>query len=57
MVSFQNSLRVENSDSIAWQGLAETYRYQGKYTAALKAFTKALELDPSNVYSQVINLL
>lgn len=51
VVQFQNALRVDGKDGLCWQGLAETYRRQGKYMAALKAFSRAVEIDPSLSYS------
>ncbi|PRP83581.1 tetratricopeptide repeat protein 37-like [Planoprotostelium fungivorum] len=52
VVSFQAALREDSQDAISWQGLAETYRRQGKVVAALKAFTRAVEINPSLDYSQ-----
>ena len=34
----------------SWECLGEAYMNRGSYTAALKAFTKATELDPSAMY-------
>jgi superkiller protein 3 len=52
VISFQNTLKADPKDPLCWQGLAETYRRQGKFTAALKGFTRAVELDPTLTYSQ-----
>jgi tetratricopeptide (TPR) repeat protein len=49
--SFQNALRADASDVLSWEGLAESYLKEGRYTAAMKAFVRARELAPSNVYT------
>lgn len=35
----------------AWEGLASCYQNLGRFTAALKAYTRALELQPGRPYS------
>lgn len=52
VISFQTTLRVQPKDPFCWQGLAETYRRQGKYMASLKAFERAAELNSTLTYSQ-----
>ncbi|XP_056022044.1 SKI3 subunit of superkiller complex protein-like [Ostrea edulis] len=49
--SFQSALRADPKDPHVWECLAEAYYKRGSYTAALKAFTKASELNPNSVYS------
>ena len=44
-------MRIESDDLICWENLGLAYSHSGKYTAALKAFGRALELDPTSVYS------
>ncbi|XP_077989019.1 tetratricopeptide repeat protein 37-like isoform X1 [Glandiceps talaboti] len=50
VTSFQNALRADPKDVCCWQCLAEAYMTRGSHTAALKAFTRASELDPTSVY-------
>jgi tetratricopeptide (TPR) repeat protein len=49
--SFQNALRADTNDVLSWEGLAESYLKEGRYTAAMKAFTRARELAPNNIYT------
>ncbi|XP_078313322.1 superkiller complex protein 3-like [Crassostrea virginica] len=49
--SFQSALRADPKDPHVWECLAEAYYKRGSYTAALKAFTKASELNPKSLYS------
>ncbi|XP_061172794.1 superkiller complex protein 3-like [Saccostrea echinata] len=49
--SFQSALRADPKDPHVWECLAEAYYKRGSYTAALKAFTRASELNPNSVYS------
>ena len=53
ILSFQHALRVKPQDALCWEGLGESYKQEGKYLAALKAFSRAIELDPSLVFSMV----
>ncbi|KAJ1537316.1 Superkiller protein 3 [Nowakowskiella sp. JEL0078] len=41
---FQNSLRSESTDILAWEGLADTYFEEGKYMASIKAFTHIIQI-------------
>ncbi|XP_060062752.1 tetratricopeptide repeat protein 37-like [Ylistrum balloti] len=50
ITSFQSALRADPKDNHVWECLAEAYLHRGSLTAALKAFTKASELDPSSLY-------
>ncbi|KAL8583667.1 hypothetical protein ACOMHN_037390 [Nucella lapillus] len=50
-ISFQSALRADPSDRHVWECLAEAYLHRGSFTAALKAFTKAVELCPDSIYS------
>ncbi|XP_070543416.1 tetratricopeptide repeat protein 37-like [Ptychodera flava] len=50
VASFQHALRADPKDRCCWECLAEAYINRGSYTAALKAFTKATELDPNSIY-------
>ncbi|XP_066273178.1 tetratricopeptide repeat protein 37-like [Branchiostoma lanceolatum] len=49
--SLQAALRADPKDPHCWECLAEAYLSRGGYTAALKAFTKAAELNPEATYS------
>ncbi|KAG0253953.1 Superkiller protein 3 [Actinomortierella ambigua] len=46
---FQTSLRNDAKDILAWEGLAESYKHEGRYIAALKAFKRAKDLRPDSV--------
>ena len=37
----------------AWEGLASCYQNLGRFTAALKAYTRALELQPGRPYARI----
>ena len=50
---FQTALRVETGDHACWEGLGECYKFQGKYVASLKAFSKAAEIFPGSVNAQL----
>ncbi|XP_035667182.1 tetratricopeptide repeat protein 37-like isoform X1 [Branchiostoma floridae] len=49
--SLQAALRADPKDPHCWECLAEAYLSRGGYTGALKAFTKAAELNPEATYS------
>ncbi|KAI9347267.1 hypothetical protein BDR26DRAFT_71059 [Obelidium mucronatum] len=48
---FQSSLRLDTQSVSSWEGLGEAYSEEGKYMAALKAFTRAHELNPASIFS------
>ncbi|XP_021379584.1 tetratricopeptide repeat protein 37-like [Mizuhopecten yessoensis] len=50
VTSFQSALRADPKDNHVWECLAEAYLHRGSLTAALKAFTKASELEPNSLY-------
>ncbi|GAB1600098.1 tetratricopeptide repeat protein 37-like [Argonauta hians] len=52
VISFQAALHPDPLDFHIWECLGEAYMNRGSYTAALKAFTKVIELDPDSIYSQ-----
>ncbi|XP_071964679.1 tetratricopeptide repeat protein 37-like [Antedon mediterranea] len=52
VTSFQAALRADTKDSRCWECMGEAYLSRGSYTAALKAFTRSLELDESSIYCQ-----
>lgn len=52
VTALQAALRPDPLDHHVWECLGEAYVNRGSYTAALKAFTKASELDPQSIYSQ-----
>ncbi|GAX80151.1 hypothetical protein CEUSTIGMA_g7589.t1 [Chlamydomonas eustigma] len=49
--SYQKAVRFEPASAALWEGLAAAYQGLGRDTAALKAFTRALELDHCRLYS------
>eukprot|EP01102_Stenamoeba_stenopodia_P019984 TRINITY_DN7652_c0_g1_i1.p1 TRINITY_DN7652_c0_g1~~TRINITY_DN7652_c0_g1_i1.p1 ORF type:complete len:773 (+),score=181.22 TRINITY_DN7652_c0_g1_i1:540-2858(+) len=51
VTSFQSALRTDPKSITAWQALAESYLHLAKFMAAMKAFARTVELDPTNVYS------
>ena len=52
VLSFQAALRTEPKSVFCWQALAEAYLQQGKFIAAMKAFSRTSELEVMNVYSR-----
>uniref|UniRef100_A0A4W3JP45 SKI3 subunit of superkiller complex n=1 Tax=Callorhinchus milii TaxID=7868 RepID=A0A4W3JP45_CALMI len=50
-IYLQAALRADPKDPNCWECLGEAYLSRGGYTAALKAFTKASELNPNSVYN------
>ncbi|XP_067838960.1 superkiller complex protein 3 isoform X2 [Heptranchias perlo] len=51
VADLQAALRADPKDSNCWECLGEAYLSRGGYTATLKAFTKASELNPNSVYN------
>ncbi|XP_038661172.1 tetratricopeptide repeat protein 37 isoform X1 [Scyliorhinus canicula] len=51
VADLQAALRADLNDSNCWECLGESYLSRGGYNAALKAFTKASELNPKSVYN------
>ncbi|XP_015779373.1 PREDICTED: tetratricopeptide repeat protein 37-like [Acropora digitifera] len=47
---FQSALRADPKDRHCWECLGEAYMSRGSFKAAMKAFTKATELDPTSLY-------
>ena len=41
------------SPAVAWEGLASCYQNLGRVTAALKAYARALELQPGRPYARI----
>ncbi|KAK3788293.1 hypothetical protein RRG08_027026 [Elysia crispata] len=50
IMSLQSALRADPEDQHVWECLAEAYLQRGSFTASLKAFTKASELNPESWY-------
>ncbi|KAG1145173.1 hypothetical protein G6F37_001194 [Rhizopus arrhizus] len=48
---FQKALRADTSDVSCWEGLAEAYSRAGRFVAALKAFGRAIHLNPSSIHA------
>lgn len=51
--SFQKALGVRPGDAACWEGLGAAYQLQGRLTAALKAHSKAVQLDEGRFYAAV----
>ncbi|XP_041042378.1 tetratricopeptide repeat protein 37 isoform X2 [Carcharodon carcharias] len=51
VADLQAALRADLKDANCWECLGEAYLSRGGYNAALKAFTKASELNPNSVYN------
>lgn len=49
--SLQAALRADPEDWVCWECLGEAYLNRRSFTAALKAFGKAQQLQPSSIYS------
>ncbi|XP_076315267.1 tetratricopeptide repeat protein 37 [Tachypleus tridentatus] len=52
VLSLQNALKADSSDIHCWECLGDAYLQRGSFSAALKAFTKASELQPNQLYPQ-----
>ncbi|XP_052801085.1 tetratricopeptide repeat protein 37-like [Mya arenaria] len=50
IASLQSALRADSKDTHVWECLGEAYLLRGSYTASLKAFTRAAELNPASIY-------
>ncbi|RCI03355.1 Superkiller protein 3 [Rhizopus stolonifer] len=48
---FQKALRADTSDVSCWEGLAEAYSRAGRFVAALKAFGRAIQLNPQSIHA------
>ncbi|XP_071783567.2 superkiller complex protein 3 [Centroberyx gerrardi] len=51
IADLQAALRADPEDWVCWECLGEAYLNRRSFTAALKAFGKAHELQPSSIYS------
>ncbi len=51
--ALQSALRAKPSDATTWEALGAAYQPLGRLTAALKAYTRAIELDPHRIYSLI----
>lgn len=51
LYSLQAALRADPEDWVCWECLGEAYLNRRSFTAALKAFGKAHQLQPSSIYS------
>ncbi|NXL93266.1 TTC37 protein, partial [Alectura lathami] len=51
VADLQAALRADRTDANCWESLGEAYLGRGSYSAALKSFRKASELNPDLVYS------
>lgn len=49
--SLQAALRADPGDWVCWECLGEAYLNRRSFTAALKAFGKAQQLQPAAIYS------
>uniref|UniRef100_A0A3B3XJJ4 Tetratricopeptide repeat domain 37 n=1 Tax=Poecilia mexicana TaxID=48701 RepID=A0A3B3XJJ4_9TELE len=50
-IALQAALRADPEDWVCWECLGEAYLNRRSFTAALKAFGKAHQLQPSSIYS------
>ena len=50
ITSFQCALRADPLDPHCWECLGEGYMIRGSFTAAIKAFSRAVELNPDSLY-------
>uniref|UniRef100_A0A3P9KFX9 Tetratricopeptide repeat domain 37 n=1 Tax=Oryzias latipes TaxID=8090 RepID=A0A3P9KFX9_ORYLA len=50
-VALQAALRADPEDWVCWECLGEAYLKRRSFTAALKAFSRAHQLQPSSIYS------
>lgn len=50
---FTAAASAADPSAAAWEGLASCYQNLGRFTAALKAYTRALELQPERPYSRI----
>lgn len=46
-------LRSDVRDAAVWEGLGSAYHSLGRFTAALKAYGRALELDGQRLFSLI----
>jgi len=53
VAALQLALRIDPGDASTWEALAAAYQPQGRLTAALKAYKRAMELDPTRVYALI----
>lgn len=53
IAALQAGLRAAPGDASAWEALGAAYQPLGRLTAALKAYSRAIELDPSRIYSLI----
>ncbi|KAI9105448.1 hypothetical protein DFS34DRAFT_574925 [Phlyctochytrium arcticum] len=55
---FQNALRIATRNPRCWEGLGVAYAEEGKYMAALKAYGRAVELQPESpqLYFQIAKI-
>lgn len=51
IADLQAALRADPEDWVCWECLGEAYLNRRSFTAALKAFSKAHQLQPSSIYS------
>ncbi|XP_063051126.1 superkiller complex protein 3 [Engraulis encrasicolus] len=51
ITDLQAALRADPGDWVCWECLGEAYLHRHSFTAALKAFTKAQQLQPTSIYS------
>ncbi|KAJ8262999.1 hypothetical protein COCON_G00154560 [Conger conger] len=51
IADLQAALRADTQDWVCWECLGEAYLKRRSFTAALKAFDKARQLNPASIYS------
>jgi superkiller protein 3 len=53
ILALQAALRAKPSDATSWEALGAAYQSLGRLTAALKAYNRAIELNPNRIYSLI----
>jgi tetratricopeptide (TPR) repeat protein len=54
LASLQQAVRIDDKRALTWQVLSSTYARQGKFSAAIKAARRALELDAGALVPQLL---
>lgn len=49
LLGFQRALGADPRDCLCWEQLADTYGTLGKFTAATRALTRSIELEPMSL--------
>jgi tetratricopeptide (TPR) repeat protein len=52
--AYQNAIERKPDDDLTWAAWAESYRIQKNYPEAVKAAQKAVQLNPNQVFNQIV---